>query len=316
MRNLSLHAAIVAVLSITATTGHATGLVSVPTGGVTAPGGTSAYTLCNQTGNYGSVGYTAPTASANNTCAVFPGSINTSPVTGFTLVSGTSLTRTITANGQTLAFLDERVFRNAANTECIFAKRLRMNTAAAANFDYNPQLAGSQKLEVNDVAVAGYSSSTNLLAGYYHTTISDSPIFRIGRAHTSVQMQADATNPANIAAGYLAQPLTSGAPAASTEINGVGQTFPTYPGSPTAAQQTAAISANWVDFTMDITGGVDEDGETEQDGSMMYVRAACSSSAPVALANSVKIRQTGQETQPWVTISTTGFAPAGANTSF
>ena len=316
MRNLSLHAAIVAVLGVVSGAAHATGLVGLPSTGFSTAGGTSAYTLCNQTGNFGSDDYTAPTTGANNTCAVFPSNINTSPVSGFTLVSGTSVTRTITANGQTLGTLEERVFRNSNNTECIYGKRLRMNTAASANFDYNPQLTGAQKLEVNDVALAGFSSTTTPQAGYYFTSISDSPVFRIGRAHTSVQMQADGSNPANIASGYLAQPLTSGAPAASTEINGVGQTYPTFPGSPTAAQQTAAISTNWVDFTMDITGGEDEDGTTEPDSSMLYVRAACTSAAPVALANSVKIRQTGQETQPWVTISTTGFARSGANTSF
>ena len=316
MKRLNVHPALFIALYLIPTASHATGLVALPATGFVTSGGTSAYTLCNQTGNFGFFGPTAPTVSANNTCAVFPANINTSPVSGFTLVSGTSVTRTIRANGQTLGTLEERVFRNSNNTECIYGKRLLMNTAASANYDYNPQLTGAQKLEVNDVALAGFSSTTTPEAGYYMSNITNSPIYRIGRTHTSVQMQANNFNPAAIAAGYLAQPLISGAPAASTEINGVGQTYPTFPGSPTAAQQTAAISTNWVDFTMDITGGVDEDGTTEQDSSMLYVRAACTSAAPVALANSVKIRQTGQQTQPWVTISTTGLAPAGANTSF
>ncbi|ADQ84057.1 hypothetical protein [Methylovorus sp. MP688] len=318
MKRLNVHPVLFIALYLIPTASHATGLVALPATGFVTSGGTSAYTLCNQTGNFGSVTHTPPTAGANNTCAVFPSNINTSPVSGFTLVSGTSLTRTITANGQSLAFMDERVFRNAANTECIFAKRLRMNTVAAADFDYHPQRTGSQKLAVNDIAFAGFNNSTSLQAGYYlpPSVVEYSPIFRIGRTHTSVQMQANYFNPNTIATGYLAQPLTSGAPAASTEINGVGQTYPTPPGNPTAAQQTAAISANWVDFTLDISGGADEDGASASDSSVMYVRSTCSSAPPVALPNSVKIRQTGQETQPWVTISTIGFVPAGANTSF
>jgi hypothetical protein len=34
------------------------------------------------------------------------------------------------------------------------------------------------------------------------------------------------------------------------------------------------------------------------------------------LANSVRIRQTGQETQPWVTILASGLARSGANANF
>ena len=130
-------------------------------------------------------------------------------------------------------------------------------------------------------------------------------------------MQADPANENLVATGFVHRPINGpSVPAAGTEINGVGQTASPGATAPTAAQQTSAIRTNWVDFTLDNTGGVDEDGDTEQDTSMMYVRAGCTATAPASLANSVRIRQTGQETQPWVTILASGLARSGANANF
>ncbi len=320
MRNVTLKAAVLAAFGLISAQAMATGLVSLPAAGFSVSsgtnqpvGGTSAYTLCNQTGGFGTGTYTAPTTGANNTCAVFPGSINTSPVSGFTSVASTTGTL-ITANGETVATMDQRVFRNAANTECIYGKRISMSTTAT--FDYNSGLAGQQFLEVNDVTLGGFSGTTNVSAGYYHTSISDSPVYRQGRAFTAVRYRNtdDSATTALFPAlsGYLIRPITSPAPASSTEING-----PTGTGSSaTTAQQTAEIRTNWVDFTMDNTGGVDEDGTTEKDTSMLYVRANCNSVAPITLTNSVRIHQTGQETQPFVTILTSGQAVSTANANF
>ena len=323
MKNVTLKFAVLSALTVLSAPVFATGFVSLPAAGLTVaattnqPAGTTGWVRCNTTGNYGSGEFTAPTTGANNTCAVFPGAINTTPVTGFTLVSASNLTSTITANSETLATMTSRTFRNTANTECIYGKRISF--ATTGTFDYNPQLTGSQRLEVNDVAFGGFSATAGVSAGYYYTSITDSPVYRMGRAFTSVQMQSDLANVATLpATGFVHRPLNSPAPTASTDINGVGQTFTGSVGTlvPTAAQQTSEIRTNWVDFTMDNTGGVDEDGTTVQDTSMMYVRAACTSAAPVSTANTVRIRQAGQETQPWVTILAPGLTRSGANANF
>ena len=232
-------------------------------------------------------------------------------------LSAAKQTVTITANSETLATMRQRVYRNAGATECIFEKRLVM--ATSGSFDYNPSLSGSQRLEVNDFAFGGFSSTPTVLAGYYHSANTDSPIYRLGRSFTSVQMQADAATGTVPATGYYKRPLNSPAPASGTEINGVGQTL-SPPGSPTQSQQTSEIRTNWVDFVVDTTGGVDEDGTTAKDSPFMYVQAACGAGSE-SLAfpttnNTVRIRQTGQETQPWVTVVTNGVTRSGANANF
>lgn len=321
MKSQLLKLAVVAALSVSGQA-FATGLVSLPAAGLAVsaganqPAGTTAWVTCNGTGNYGADSYIAPTAGANNNCAVFPGNINTSPVTGFTKLTLNDLTNVaISANGENVAYMTSRTFRNAANTECIYGKQISMDTSTT--FDYNSSLAGQQYIEVNDFAFGGFSATTNVSAGYYHRASSDSPVFRVGRAFTSVQMQADPADETLIATGFVKRPINGpSVPAAGTEINGVGQTASPGTVTPTAAQQTSEIRTNWVDFTVDVTGGVDEDGDTEPDAPMMYVRAGCTSTAPVSLANSVRIRQTGQETQPWVTILASGLARSGANANF
>jgi hypothetical protein len=321
MKSQLLKLAVIAVLG-TSSQAFATGLVSLPAAGLSVsagtnqPAGTTAWVTCNTTGNYGSGSYTAPTTGANNNCAVFPGNINTSPVSGFSRLTANDLTGTaITANGENIAYMTSRTFRNTANTECIYGKQISMDTSTT--FDYNSSLAGQQYLEVNDFAFGGFSATTDVSAGYYHRASTDSPVFRVGRAFTSVQMQADPSDETLVAIGFVHRPINGpSVPASGTEINGVGQTASPGTVTPTAAEQTSAIRTNWVDFTVDVTGGVDEDGGTEPDAPMMYVRAACTSTAPASLANSVRIRQTGQETQPWVTILASGLARSGANANF
>lgn len=333
MKNVNLKLAVLGALSLLSAPVFATGLVALPTAGFAVAAGsdftgslagTTAYTLCNTTGNFGSGSYTAPTAGANNTCAVFPSGGNNpgTPVTGFTAVTPNPADVAITANGETLATMRQRIYRNSGATECVFEKRFVMNTGSngmgVATFDYNPQLTGSQRLEVNDFALGGFSLTPTVSAGYYHSANTDSPIYRMGRAFTSVQMQSNAAATAP-AANYYKLPLNSPAPAASTEINGVGQTL-TPPGNPTQSQQTAAIRTNWVDFVVDTTGGVDEDGTTSKDSPFMYVQAGCGSgtisTAFTNTANTVRIRQTGQETQPFFTILASGLVRLNANANF
>lgn len=313
-----------AVIGALSTTGQAfaTGLVSLPAAGLSVsagtnqPAGTTAWVTCNGTGNYGADNTTAPTTSANNTCAVFPSNINTSPVSGFSKLTASDATNIdITANGETIAYMTSRTFRNTLNTECIYGKQISMDKSTT--YDYNNLIAGQQYLEVNDFAFGGFSATTDVSAGYYVANTTDGVVYRVGRAFTSVQLQADPSNSAALASGFVHRPINGpSVPAAGTEINGVGQTASPGTTAPTAAQQTSEIRTNWVDFTTDVTGGVDEDGKTELDAPMMYVRAGCTSTAPASLANSVRIRQTGQETQPWVTILASGLARAGANANF
>lgn len=306
----------------------ATGLEVLPAAGFTVSAGTNqaagttGWIECNTTGLYGSLNSTPPTAGANNACAVFPfgGNDPGSPVTDFSNVALSAAKQyvTIAANGETLATMRQRVYRNTARTECVFEKRFVMTTGGG--FDYNPQLAGSQRLAVNDFVFGGFSGTTNVSAGYYNSSITDSQVYRIGRSFTSVQIQGNSFfGPTALNTGYVRRPVNSPAPVAGAEINGVGQTL-VNPGIPTAAQQTSEIRTNWVDFTVDVTGGLDEDGTTAKDSPYMYVRAGCGSGTEATAApttnNTVRIRQTGQESQPWVTIVTNGITRNGANGNF
>jgi len=306
---------------------YATGFVELPSAGVAVaagknqPAGTTGWQLCNTTGSYGSDAYIAPTTGANNTCAVFPDSqrtLSNSPVSTIATAVNAKTTSTITANGEALGTLGQRTWRNAANTQCVFAKYI--DFATTGTYDYNPQLAGSQRFEANDVALGGFSTTPTVSAGYYHTSITDSPVFRVGRSFTSVQMQPELDalgNPTNNPfTGFVHRPINGPTvPAAGTEINGVGQTFPPSTIVPTAAQQTSEIRTNWVDFTLDNTGGVDEDGTTATNTPVMYVQANCTGNV-MSTANTIRIRQTGQETQPWVTILASGQTRVGANANF
>jgi hypothetical protein len=323
MKNVKLKLAVLGAFSILSVQAMATGLVPLPAAGFVVaaganqPAGTTGYTRCNTTGNYGSTISTAPTAGANNTCAVFPANANTSPVAGFTLKQ--SVTTVLTGNGgETLTTMQERMFRNAANTSCIYGKYFSM--ATTTTFDYNPLRAGNNPIELNDIALGGFDTvpptANTVNAGYYFPTGAGSVIYRMGRNYTSVQTQAATAGSASLGANYVHQPITTSAPASNTEINGTGIQSP-FPfavaQTPTPAQQAALIHTNWVDFTMDVTGAADEDGTTLPFSPWLYVQADCTSTAAANLANSVVLRQTGQESQPWIVIKKAGLARSGAN---
>lgn len=323
MSNRLIKLAVIVAFGI-CTNSYATGLVPLPSTGFAVSAGsnqvagTTGWVECNTTGNYGSDNFVTPNLSFNNDCAVFPGggrNVTTSPVSTIATALNPKTVVNITANGEILAILGQRAWRNAANTQCIFAKYI--DFATNGTFDYNPALSGMQSFAANDIAVGGYSATATVSAGYYFTAAgSNSPIFRMGRAFTSVQMQANPSNSLVPAAGFVRRPVNSPAPASGTEINGIGQTA--SPGTivPTPAQQTSEIRTNWVDFTLDSTGGLDEDGTTSQNSPVLYVQSDCNGTITNSLASSVRIRQTGQETQPWVTILTGGQAPNGANANF
>ena len=330
MKNVKLKLAVLGAFSMLSVQAMATGLVPLPTAGFVVaaganqPAGTTAYTRCNTTGNYGSTIATAPTAGANNTCAVFPANVNTSPVAtvATAIPAGSTNLLAVNANGVLLLNLNQKTWRNAGNTECVFGKQVKM--AATSTFDYNPLRPGNNPMEVNDIALGGFSATPTVNAGYYYPATQGSVIYRVGRAFTSVQTQAATAGSASLGANYVHRPINSPAPPANTEINGTGIQSP-YPfavaQAPTAAQQTAEIRTNWVDFTMDVTGGADEDGVGEGGTTLtpfspwLYVQGSCNGTV-TNLANSIILRQAGQESQPWVTVKISGFVRNTANANF
>src|SRR5450830_10272 len=249
MRNLAINIAVLGALGVVSSPAMATGFVALPTAGFTVTGGTSAYTLCNQTGNFGSSasGSTAPTTSANNVCAVFPSNANTSPVSGYTLIASTTSNLNISdaahTNNSTISVgtVKDYVWRNAAATSCIYGMRAQLT-----NVDYDLNTAGVQTFEIDDFARAGFAArdgSNSINAGYYFTNISDEVAFRIGRSFTSVQHRADPSDSTgnSVATGYVALPLTASAPTPpgipGGTINGLTTAWNSSMGTPTAAQQ-------------------------------------------------------------------------------
>ncbi|MGJ0429874.1 hypothetical protein [Methylobacter sp.] len=272
MKETSLLSAMLGVLAITSTSAMATGFVTLPSTGFTVSGGTSAYTLCNVTGDFGSDESTPPTFSpnggANNTCAV---SSNNPPLTGYTKVAET--TRNLTTSGITVGTLTDQVWRDSAGTSCVYAAKIRMN-----NVDSDPNTAGTQYFEVNDVQRAGFRDRGPVSIAYNYVTRgagqSDEVLFRAGLTHTAVVHEP----------GDADQPLTSVAP----------------------------ISTNWVDFTSDVNYN-DPDGSSMRDSSWFYVKSGCTSATPTAVSSVLQVREMGQEGQPLRTITLSGYAPAGAD---
>lgn len=310
MKYLSIRLAVIGALSVISSQALATGFVPLPATGVSVGGGTSAYILCNTTGNFGSGTPVKPTTSANNTCAVFPASETASPETGFTLV--TSASRPVVVNNtytgganKTIGNVTEYVWRNAAETECIYgAKIVNIGT------DYH-SASGNQYFEVNDFARAGFSGLSISVAYATNFTTVAEPVYRIGRTFTAVQHRGSGSTPGT---GYLAQPLTS--PGSTASITGVN-VWPTPSGQPTSAQQTASLNDNWVDFTTDVNF-LDDDGSTSAASGLFYVKAACNSDDPEdhEYNNAIRIRQTFQElsgdgvtANSFIDVPVRGFVP-------
>jgi hypothetical protein len=321
MKNISLKMAIFGALGLLSAQAFSLGLETLPVAGfpVTGTGagthqptgGTTPHKICNPTGNFGSSTFTTPTAAANNTCAIVPApsTVLTSPVTGFTLV--TSANRTITMNNArtnntnvNIGTLQDVVFRNAAATECIYATQVSLTST-----DYNLTLAGVQNYEMNGLARGGFAASGTVSAGYAMILGNADTVYRIGRTFTSVQHRAASASSPTFAPGYYNLPLTPGSVAS---VNGVNANTLSVP---TAAQQTANVDANWVEFATDVNFN-DPDGGTKPGSSALYVRAGCSSAAPVAVANAIRLRMTYQEPsspQEFIEVRVTGFVPPSGN---
>lgn len=301
MKNVTLKLAVLGVIGL-ASGQAAAALTVLPTSGATA------YVQCRTASNFGSQGDTSLPGAGDSACVATNGvgvalNLNSAPEPGFTL--GTSNTSTITAFAETLGTLNERVFRNSGTGQCIYAKQISMSNTGT--HDYNPQRSSVNRMEVNDFAFGGYTGAVS--AGYAKALAANhASIYRIGRTFTSAQMQANVIGGASIAPGYLALPTAGGT--IGTEINGVGQTL-TPPGAPTPAQQQAPFSTthNWVDFTTDVVAYADEDGGTNVGSPNMYIQQSCANTTTTLTAGNFKIRQTGQETQPWVIVTGSSRAP-------
>jgi hypothetical protein len=305
--NMVLKAAVLGALGLVSAQAMATGLVNLPSTGFTVGSNTSAYTLCNTTGNFGAEDATVPTTSANNACATFPANSSTAPEASFTLV--TSVNRNIVLNhatytngtNVTLGTVTDRIWRKASTNECIYGAQVTMS-----NVDYDLNEAGTQTFEVNDMVRAGFSGRS-VAAGYYHTgNGQEDVLYRIGRTNDSVQYRVNPADETQPATGYVAQPLTSPTPA-STPINGV-EAYNDPLDVPTAAQQSASLNDNYVDFTFD-ANFVDDDGTHTKQSPWLYVKTSCSASSHTATAGALTFRQTGQEEAPWISFSISGFVP-------
>lgn len=310
MKNVKVKLAVLAALGFTSVQALATGLVAVPAAGFAS----SAYTTCHTRNNFGSSGSLIPTTSLDNVCAVFPANEATSPVTGFTLIASANrsvvMNNTYTNNTNVqVGTVTDRVWRNAAKTECIYGTKF-----VPANIDYRPTVAGTQYFEVNDITRGGFSASGSVNAGYFsEATTAPSPTYRIGRTYTSVQHRAlkydTLANKQLVGTNYVALPPSAGGSTAS--INGedveiaAGTTATT-----TAANQTAAVNSNWINFTADAVFA-DDDGFTNPNAPMTYVQAACTSAAPVAVNDAIRLRQTAQELARFIQVSVPGYVPPG-----
>jgi hypothetical protein len=314
MKNSMIKLAVLAALG-TSVQAFATGLVTIPAAGFAS----SAYTSCNTTGNFGSSTTTAPTAGANNTCAVFPAAEPTSPVSGYTLaVATTRSIPSVTGGTTSIGSLVDYVWRKPAATApvtttdmCIFGTRVGIMT----NVAHGAPAGQSTYFEVDDVARGGFSGSGDVNAGYFVQSTQASPVYRIGRTFSSVQHRAlayDTTaHKATVGTNYLALPSKNSVTAAIT-----GENTPIAAGalaSTTLATQDAVVNANWVDFTAD-TVYIDDDGSTSQLSAVTYIQAACNSTAPSTWVKTgaIRLRQTGQENATFKEIAVDGYAPPGA----
>ncbi|MEQ1560516.1 MAG: hypothetical protein ABL933_16470 [Methyloglobulus sp.] len=171
----------------------ATGFVTLNPNGFAAPGGTSAYTLCNITGNFGQGTSVPPSAGANNTCAIFQ---NNPPIAGYGQVA--NAVRNIVINGATIGTVTDRVWRSGTN--CVYGAKIRLN-----NVDFDPSQAGAQFFEVNDFLRGGFRNRGPISIAYNFVTRgaaqSDEVLYRAGLTFTS---KVTPPNPN--------QPLTSSAP--------------------------------------------------------------------------------------------------------
>lgn len=283
-----------------------------------SPAGTTAYKICNPTGDFGSTSIT-PATSIANACYVIPnGGASPSEVSppdstysGLSAVPIASANRPIVVNNiytgdvnKSIGTMQEYVWRKSTGTgtyQCIYGARITMTSAVTA--DYLP-VSGTQFFESNDFVRGGFAGNPVDIGYWRVSPIYSGEVYRAGYTYSSVQHRASALVPE-----FAELPLIT--PAFIDSINGVdAKPLSTVP---TPAQQSASINTNWINFTTKV-----DISDAATLSSMMYIRTACTSAAPIVLANSVRVRQTFQElngdgssSNRFIEATLSGFAPAG-----
>lgn len=170
----------------------ATGFVTLNPNGFAAPGGTSAYTLCNTSGNFGQ-GVSIPPYAAGSTGTVC--AVPSHPVSGYTQVA--NAVRTVTHNGVSVARITDRVWRSG--TSCIYGAKIHL---------YPVEYAPGQSFEANDFLRAGFRNRGSISIAYYWSATTDEAVYRAGLTLTS---KVTPPNPK--------QPLTSSAPISTNWVD-------------------------------------------------------------------------------------------------
>jgi len=329
MKNLTLKLAVLGVLSIASVSSFAAGtlcsLVAAPTGSayinayndgrVIPPLAGPATTALLARANFGSLTY----GGAAGLCQITGLANDTvTPVAGYTLAASTNRPIPyVTGAGTSIGTVIDRVWRNAAQTSCIFGTEISNLT----NINHTTGGAGGTTgpyFETNDIARGGFASSGTVNVGYFLQGANSGPVFRVGRTFTSVQHRnyiyaggtlAEQQNNGN---GYFDLPPIGGSGPA---INGNNTPLAANTISPsvTTAQQEAAVNSNWVNFTLD-SGYKDDDGGTNAISAMTYIEAPCNSTAPSTWVKTgaIRLRQTAQENANFKEIAIDGYAPPGA----
>ncbi len=259
------------------------------TGFVTLPkhdNAESAYVLCNPTGNFGLSLAEAPKTDSNNTCSISTPSLldsaMNSPLEGFRLVgmmvSDIEVPKSLAGQRPDLAVLTDAIWRNKENTECILGTHLQMKDSPLVNEQY---------WEVNDIARAGFAGGEVAIAYFYKLAAPEigggtEAIFRAGRTFTSAKAAADKQLPS-----------VKDAPPPNVAIS---------------ESNTAAYSANWVTFTTDLSFK-DDDGTTQPNSSIFYIKYACDARDPVSKPNAIRFRTIGQNGKKTVEISAPALVP-------
>lgn len=327
MKNMTLRLAVLGSVAYSAYALAAPGFTALPTTTPfthpTVSGATTAFVACNNTGDFGSgVSTKSPTTSPANECFLTPNPANdlASPVTGYTLV--TSASRPVTLNNvysgntnKSIGTVLDVVWRKPAATApvtatpmCIYGTKF-----TATSTDYNTIAAGYQYFEANGVARGGFVDvstpaspvSRNVEVAYARMTGTSEVLFRAGRAYTSVQHRVGDQDIPQTGLGSF------------PSINGSNS----WSSNATATQQKADLHDNWVELATDINAR-DDDGSSTASSAMFYIRTSCSTSAPVAVADAIRLRQTFQEQstdpstgvgvdQNFIEVTVTGFVPPG-----
>jgi len=240
---------------------------------------TSAYTLCNLTGEFGvdEEGSTPPTFGTNgahNTCAIdkIPEGYKQIKSISRKIVLST-LDKRSRPTKVTVGVAMDRVWRNSQTSSCLYGVKIRLN-----NVDAYPRVAGKQYFEINDIVRGGFGDQSPEIA-YWYTANADEVVYRAGLTFTSLVFEPEAESDAQ----------------------------------PPVAE--AAIDDNWINFSTDLNYR-DDDGSSYRDSPWLLVKASCGADESFKESEgALRFRQMGQEDQPEQEIEVKGFAPASANTA-